>query len=123
MDEYKGQLGYDTLLSILDRYKKQLHAHYANIWMLWGEVYITSVYPPEEVYELMVPESRQSTDTLDQLMRCITDITYCWVDEDGYHRHTLPMNRYKNYQALQMDALRPPQYRRYLRDHDRIYAW
>ena len=106
MDEYKGQLGYDTLLSILDKYKKQLHTRYANIWMLWSEVYITSVYPPEAVYELMVPESRQSMDTLDQLMRRITDITYCWVDEDGYHRHTLPMSKYKNYLALRMDALR-----------------
>lgn len=94
MDEYKAQLSYDTLLSILDVYKKQLHARYSNIWMLWNEVYITSVYTPQEIYEITVAESRRNVDTLQQLRRRISDIIYCWHDKDGYHRRTIPMSAF-----------------------------
>lgn len=106
MDELKSQLRYDTLLSILDGYKKQLHARYSNIWMLWNDVRISTVYPPEELYDLMVPEDRQFTDTYTQLKRRITDITYCWTDGTDYHRYTIPMSAYKDYISLQIAAKR-----------------
>lgn len=57
LDEYKGQYRYSIFLSILDKYKVQIHARYCNTWALWSEVYITSVYPPDRLYQIMVPWS------------------------------------------------------------------
>lgn len=108
MDEYKGQLPYDTLLSILDKYKKQLHARYSNVWMLWNEVYITSVYTPWEIFEFTVKEQQRKVDTLTQLMRRISDIIYCWSDESGFHRHVIPTTVFQdnqgNYVPLRIDS-------------------
>ena len=49
-------------LQILDGYKIQVHARYSNIYALWTEVYITSVFPPEELYKKMVEESARGLD-------------------------------------------------------------
>ena len=108
MDEYKGQLSYDTLLSICDVYRKQLHARYANIWMLWSEVYITSVYPPESIYLMMVEEDRREIDTIGQWYRRISDITYCYYKEGEYGRFTIPMSEYLGYTPLQRRAFDLP---------------
>lgn len=105
LDEYKGQLRYGQLLTLTDRYKSQIHARYSNIYALWNEIYIASVFPPDELYKKMVEESVRGLDTLKQLIRRITDITYCYVDAAGEHRkYTIPMSEYVDYEELKAAA-------------------
>lgn len=105
MDEYKGQLAFGQLLIITDCYKAQIHARYSNIIALWDEVYITSVYPPEELYKQMVSADVRGVDKQRQLLRRITDITYYFIDGAGEHRkYTIPMSQYTNYESLKAAA-------------------
>lgn len=106
IDEYKGQFSFGFLLQILDGYKIQVHARYANIYALWDEVFITSVFPPEELYKKMVEESARGRDKQQQLLRRITDITYCFLDAGGeYQRYTVPMSAYTDYDELKAAAM------------------
>jgi len=101
LDEFKGQYPYSTFLTLTDRYKAQVHARYTNIWCLWSEVYITSVFPPEDLYILMVPSERRGLDSREQMYRRISDVTYCYVSESGeYKRFTLPMEQYVNFETF-----------------------
>ncbi|MDE6499163.1 MAG: hypothetical protein K2K83_00460, partial [Rikenella sp.] len=105
IDEMKGQFSHGFLLQILDVYKIQVHARYSNIYALWTEVYITSVFPPEELYKKMVEESARGLDKQQQLLRRITDITYCFKDAVGkYQRYTVPMSEYTDYEELKARA-------------------
>ena len=101
LDEYKGEWSYSMFLSVTDRYKTQVHARFSNVYMLWSQVYITSIYPPEDLYALMVPADRRKIDTYEQLRRRINDITYCFIDIDGSRkRYTLPMDAYRSYKEF-----------------------
>lgn len=80
LDEFRGQIKYSTLLCMLQGYKQQFHARYSNIIGLWDEVHISTVMPPEKVYQNMVQEN-QSIDTLSQLFRRIDSIIYHWKDK------------------------------------------
>lgn len=104
LDEYKGELPYRTLLTICDRYKASIHARYRNVWALWDEVYIASIYPPEEVYEIMVAKQHRTRDTRIQLLRRITDITYFYVSNGHYHRFKIPGKEYTSYGELRRMA-------------------
>ena len=107
LDEYKGQLKFSTLLTVLDRYKSQVHARYTNAIALWDEVYITSVYPPNELYKKMVEQEDRGIDKMQQLLRRITDITYCWKDTEGnYQRYTVPMSTYVDRYGTIFDRLK-----------------
>lgn len=105
MDEYKGQFPFSTFLTLTDKYKAQIHARYSNIWTLWNEVYITSVYPPERLYQLMVPLGNWDYDSRQQMYRRITDITYTYKAGTKYKRYTVPMSDYTTYQALEAEAI------------------
>lgn len=108
LDELKGQVPFSTLLQWLDVYKIQIHARYSNVYSLWEHVYITSVFPPEELYRKMVEEGRRGLDKQQQLFRRITDITYCYVDDNGeYQRYTIPMSQYKDYKTFKEEATTP----------------
>lgn len=104
LDEFRGQIKYSTLLSMLQGYKQQFHARYTNIIGLWNEVHISTVLPPEKVYQNMVQEN-QSIDTLAQLYRRIDYVMYHWKDDTGYHSFKLPMSEYINYEDLINRAL------------------
>ena len=106
LDEYKANLRYGQFLILIDRYKSQIHARYSNVYALWTDVYISSIFPPEELYSKMVEESKRARDTQQQLFRRITDITYCYVDAAGeYQRYTIPMSEYVDYEELKNAAL------------------
>lgn len=105
LDEYKGQYQYSTFLTILDKYRVQIHARYCNIWALWSEVYITSVYPPERLYQIMVPMERWDYDSRQQMYRRITDITYTYMMGKEYRSYTIPMSDYTTYQDLEAAAI------------------
>ena len=107
MDEYKGQLTFSQLLIMTDCYKSQLHARYVNVIALWDEIYITSVYPPEELYKQMVSADVRGIDKQKQLLRRITDITYCYIDDAGdYKKYTIPMSLYSDYASLKDEAVK-----------------
>ena len=95
IDEFKGLLAYSTLLMILDKYSRaQVHSRYTNCFCLWDKVIITSIYPPEKVYEIMVDETRRKTDTLTQLMRRLTTITYKYREGNTYKTYSIPASEY-----------------------------
>lgn len=102
LDEYRGQLKYAVFLSMLDKYKTQVHARYSNVLMLWNEVHITSVLPPEAIYDNMINSSRyKDLDTYAQLKRRIDRIIYHYVDDNGnYCQYGQDMSEYKDYATL-----------------------
>ena len=54
----------------------------------------------------MVEDTWQGRDKQQQLMRRITDITYCFVDAAGqYQRYSIPMSEYTCYEELKIHAL------------------
>lgn len=103
MDEFRCQIRYATLLQMLDRYPNQLHARYANIWALWEEVHVTSILPPERLYENMVEQNRD-VDTFEQLRRRITSVVYHEKVEGQYLIYEKSMRDYVNYETLRMEA-------------------
>lgn len=102
LDEFRGQIKYTTLLSILQGYKCQFHSRYTNIVGLWSKVYITSVLPPEMVYKNMVSENRE-IDTIKQLFRRIDKIVYHYKLNGEYKKHIVDMKDYINYEQLKYD--------------------
>jgi hypothetical protein len=107
MEEFRGQMQYNQLLIILDKYRAQIGARYANIMALWTEVHITSVFPPERVYSNMVKE-HEDIDTLTQLMRRISYVVYHWVEGDEFKRFEIPASEYHDYRGLRVRATTPP---------------
>lgn len=104
MDEFRGQMQYAKLLQILDGYKIQVHARYGNIWSLWNEVHLTSVLPPDMVYQNMVKE-HQEYDTQAQLFRRIDTIAYHYKTDDGQYKvFEMPMSEYTNIFELKAKA-------------------
>lgn len=104
LDEFKGQIAYSLLLTMLQGYLQQFHARYMNVWGLWDEVHITSVFAPEELYKKMVYEFTE-TDNVEQLMRRLDFIVYHWKDKNGYHTKTALANKYTTLKKLVIDAL------------------
>jgi len=100
MDEFRGQIPFAQLLTLIDGYKVQVKARYTNVYSLWSEVHITSVMPPEKLYEKMVSENR-NIDTKEQLMRRITDIVYHYKKDGEYKKATILCKNYKDIEALQ----------------------
>ena len=110
LDEYRGQFKYSTLLVMLQGYKTQVHARYSNAVALWDEVHITSVIPPDLIYErLLSHEGNRHLDTYEQLKRRINTIIYHWKNESGeYNQFVLPCTIYKDYDDLIYLALKKP---------------
>lgn len=101
MDEFRGQIPYNQLLIMLDGYRSQIHSRYTNIYALWDEVHITSVLPPEMVYNRMVKEDRNE-DSFQQLKRRLSYIVYHYRDTDGsYQQIQVSSHDYKGYEKLQ----------------------
>ena len=104
MDEFRGQLKYDELLIILSGYKSQIPARYTNIVGLWDEVHLTSVFPPDILYQDMIRHNRK-IDTYEQLRRRIDRMVYHYKNEGQYHTIDIPMSEYENYEQLKLMAL------------------
>lgn len=87
LDEFRGDMPYNKLLSILDVYSKnQQHCRYQNVYNLWTSVVICSIIPPEKVYALMVDETQRSVDSFQQLLRRLNIIVYHYINKDGKYR-------------------------------------
>ena len=85
MDEFKGVgISYSKLLVMLNEYPKmQTHSRYNNTYNLWENFFITSIYAPEELYDIMVQNTVQKIDTYEQLRRRINKIVYHYKDNNG----------------------------------------
>lgn len=112
LDEFRGNIPYNTLLSMLDVYSRnQQHCRYQNTYNLWTSVYICSVFPPEEAYKHMVGEAYRSIDSMQQFFRRLNKIVYHYKDVKGeYKTFEMLPSEYKNardmqYKATMSDAL------------------
>lgn len=106
MDEYKGfGISYGKLLVMLNGYTRmQTHARYSNVYNLWNQVYITSVYPPELIYQNMVPSEQQTIDSYEQLIRRINKIVFHYIEDGEYKTYTMDAKDYIDYADLQARA-------------------
>lgn len=104
MDEMR-EMTYAILLGMLEGLKKQIHCRYANALSLWKEVHITSIYPPEECYERMVPKDQRQRDSLEQLMRRINTIVYHYIEEGCFKAYEVSQKNYTNYADLREKAI------------------
>lgn len=106
MDEYKGfGISYGKLLTMFNGYTRmQTHSRYSNSYNLWKEVYITSVYPPEALYQNMVAHEYQDIDSYTQLMRRINKIVYHYVENGEYKTFSIDSKDYTNYGELRRQA-------------------
>ncbi|HEM3726754.1 TPA: replication protein RepA, partial [Streptococcus suis] len=59
MDEFKGDIDYQTFLKLLDVYPNQVHARYSNIYALWDTVHISSIFTPYQIYTMLVPDEKR----------------------------------------------------------------
>lgn len=100
IDEFKGQMPYERLLRITDVYKTPLHARYSDVYALWNEIHITSVFPPESVYRNMVDISNQGIDTVQQLLRRLTAVIYHYKENDEYKTYEVSGADYVSYSQM-----------------------
>lgn len=111
VDEFKGRMAFGDLLLMLEGYKRETHCRFENITPMWTEVHLTSVYPPEVLYKLMVPTDQQEMDEYAQLARRITYVVYHYKEDGEFKEFQLPMENYHNYDNLKLRAagkLPPP---------------
>lgn len=100
LDEFRGQIPFSLLLCILQGYKQRFHARYRMVWGLWTEIHISSVIPPERLYNRMVTETREY-DTYEQLTRRITEVVYHYKDkQNNYQQSSIPMSEYVSYDGM-----------------------
>lgn len=106
LDEVKpDSFRYGFLLQLLHGYRTPIHARYSNVYSLWTQVDISSIYTPEELYKGMVDISARSTDSLYQLTRRITRYVYHWKTQDQqYHFLEIPAEEFTTYEELQSRA-------------------
>lgn len=101
MDELKGgSLSFESLLTIMQGYRTQIHCRYANCYALWNEVHITSIYAPEDIYTEMVSREERTKDPVKQLLRRISVYIYHYRDGEGYKTFELPGSEYKGCENL-----------------------
>ena len=102
LDELRN-ISYATLLTFLQAYKRtQIHARYRNVRLggLVRHIAICSIYPPEDLYNNIVPPHRRYLDSYEQLLRRITNVIFHYVDDGEYKTYTVPGSEYKNYEDL-----------------------
>lgn len=104
MDEFKGNMKFGQLLTYTDGYKIQIHCRYSNAYALWKEVHITSIFPPDEVYQFMVDTDNRDRDRVQQLLRRIDMIIYHYKEHGEYKTYSLPTTDYINYEDLKQRA-------------------
>ena len=85
VDEVKpATMPYSFLLQILDKYRCEIHARYSNVFAVYDEIHISSVFPPELLYKNLSDLQDTTIDSLNQLLRRITTIVYHYKKNDKY---------------------------------------
>lgn len=93
MDEIRhNSLNYTLLLAMLEGYKStQIHSRYTNVYCLWNEVHITSVFTPNELYQQMY---LLKNDTYEQLKRRITFVVYHYKKNGEFLTKEMTMDEF-----------------------------
>ncbi|MGI6153776.1 MAG: hypothetical protein ACOYJB_08095 [Christensenellaceae bacterium] len=105
LDEFKGQARLADLLLWTDQYRHQQRCRYANTYMLWNEVHIASIIPPEQLYtKLIGGDGERESQVWEQISRRITAIIYHYKQGEEYCTYNIPMSEYTNYDALLLSA-------------------
>ena len=105
MDELKPSGSWQELLNVLDIYtRRPIHCRYSDIYPLWNQVYIASIYPPEKIHEQMVKQENKRIDSLNQLLRRLDVIVYHYIWNGEYKKYCMPASIYTNYEALKQAA-------------------
>lgn len=108
MDEFKGDIDYQTFLKLLDVYPNQVHARYSNIYALWDTVHISSIFTPSQIYKMLVPDKKRKYDPIEQLYRRIHTVVYhAKTADDEYKTLSMTMADYLKLvdNKLDFDAL------------------
>lgn len=108
MDEFKGDIDYQTFLKLLDVYPNQVHARYSNIYALWNTVHISSIFTPYQIYKMLVPDEKRKHDPIQQLYRRIHIIVYHFkTDDEEYKELQIEMKKYLELinQKINIDTL------------------
>lgn len=102
LDEVKpDSIPYGMLLTLTDKYRQPIHCRYANAWSVYSELHLTSILPPEELFNSMVASSDRAKDPITQLLRRITTIVYHYKDDAGnYCTYEMAGSEYRNYEDL-----------------------
>jgi len=106
IDEVKtDSFRYGYLLQLLHGLRSPIHSRYSNVYSLWKQIDITSIFTPREIYEDMVGVGQRSTDSFYQLERRITKYVYHWKTDDGqYHSYEIPESEFVSYDDLKKRA-------------------
>jgi hypothetical protein len=106
IDEVKtDSFKYGYLLQLLQGYRTPIHARYSNVYSLWNEIHVTSIFTPKEVFDGMVGVGQRATDSFYQLARRITTYVYHWKTEDGqYHAYEIPAKEFVSYDDIKRRA-------------------
>jgi hypothetical protein len=106
IDEVKtDSFKYGYLLQLLQGYRTPVHARYSNVYSLWKELHVTSIFTPREVYDEMVGVGQRATDSFYQLARRITTYVYHWKTDDGvYHTYEIPAKEFVSYDDIKRRA-------------------
>ncbi|HFI0564353.1 TPA: replication protein RepA [Streptococcus suis] len=95
MDEFKGDIDYQTFLKLVDVYPNQVHARYSNIYALWYTVHISSIFTPNQIYTMLVPNEKRKYDPIEQLYRRIHTVVYhAKTADDEYKTLSMTMADY-----------------------------
>ena len=102
IDEVKpDSFKYGYLLQLLQGYRTPVHARYNNVYSLWEEIHISSVFAPHDIYKGMVDINDRNKDSEYQLLRRITNYVYHWKTDDGvYHEYEIPASEWVSYDDL-----------------------
>lgn len=101
LDELVNQISYERLKTLMDKYKNQIHGRYTNVYSLWSSLHITSIYPPEELYNILVAYGERRRNTYYQLQRRITTVIYHYRDSKGnYCEYSQPMTEYIDFETI-----------------------
>lgn len=107
LDEMKaGCIPYGFLLGLLDGYKRPIYARYNNVYALFEQVHITSVFTPDEIYKSIVGPENREVDSLDQLMGRIKVVIFHWKYGEEYKSYGILGKKYTSREDLQRRALR-----------------
>lgn len=119
LDEFRGQMPYDMLMTTLDNYTFDVHARYSNKKMLWNTVHIESIIPLEDWYNF-----DNIRTPIAQLQRRITTIVFHFMSYENvyiadkakflethaesditYYKYEMKFTQYTSYEDLEEAAL------------------
>lgn len=90
IDEFKGEIKFSELLTILDKYAyNQTHCRYTNTYNLWTTTIITSIYGPDEFFDIIIDKNRRNIDRFEQLKRRLTKIVYHYKESGEYKTYSI----------------------------------